>query len=166
MRQSGTYARGTVVSAQKSRMEIEGVLMKYGATAFAYAHRDTDAVIGFRAHNRSIRIAVPMPSLDEFIKLPPDRWGYSYKRKPEAAAVARDAEERRRWRALLLAVKAKLEVVASGISTFEDEFLPYTVMPDGRTVAEHVQVKVTEAYVNGCMGAAPLLLLGDGKVTA
>jgi hypothetical protein len=45
---------------------------------------------------------------------------------------------RQRWRALALVVKAKLEAVQSGIATFEDEFLAYTMLPerrDGQPVA-------------------------------
>ena len=37
---------------------------------------------------------------------------------------------------LLLVIKAKLEAVASGISTIEKEFLADIVMPDGSTVNE------------------------------
>lgn len=46
---------------------------------------------------------------------------------------------RQRWRALALLVKALLESVESDIVTFEQAFLPYTVVPGtGMTVAEHI----------------------------
>jgi len=67
--------------------------------------------------------------------------------------VAHQQEVRRRWRALALAVKAKLEVVASGIVGFDSEFMPYIVMPDGKTVAEHVSPSIAEAYAGGKMKA-------------
>ena len=38
---------------------------------------------------------------------------------------------RQRWRALLLIIRAKLEAVASGITTLENEFLANIVLPDG-----------------------------------
>ena len=41
---------------------------------------------------------------------------------------------RQRWRALNLAIKAKLEAVESGIVTFDQEFLAHIVGPSGQTV--------------------------------
>jgi hypothetical protein len=35
----------------------------------------------------------------------------------------------RRWRALLLMIKAKVEAVESGVVTFEDEWLAHFVLP-------------------------------------
>jgi len=53
---------------------------------------------------------------------------------------------RARWRALLLCIKAKLEAIESGITEFEDEFLPYIVLPDGRTAAEWLRPQIAIAY--------------------
>jgi hypothetical protein len=50
-----------------------------------------------------------------------------------------------------LAVKAKLEVVESGISTFEDEFMPHIVLPSGQTVSEWMGPQITAAYLSGLM---------------
>ena len=58
---------------------------------------------------------------------------------------------RQRWRALALVIKAKLEAVESGITTFEDEFLAHIVMPDGQTVATHIKPRIAEAYEGGRM---------------
>jgi hypothetical protein len=38
----------------------------------------------------------------------------------------------------VLSIKAKLEAVETGIESFEIAFMPYVVLPDGKTVAEHV----------------------------
>jgi len=54
-----------------------------------------------------------------------------------------------------LVIKAKLEAVESGISVFEDEFMANIVMPDGRTVSEHVRPRIATAYESGEM--PPLL---------
>ena len=40
---------------------------------------------------------------------------------------------RQRWRALALCIKAKLEAVECGITSFEEEFLAHVVMPNGQT---------------------------------
>ena len=50
-----------------------------------------------------------------------------------------------------LAIKAKLEAVESGISTIEKEFLPFVVMPDGRTVSDHLLPNLKKYVVEGKM---------------
>jgi len=65
---------------------------------------------------------------------------------------------RQKWRALSLVVKAKLEAVESGITTFEDEFLAHIVLPNGQTVGEQALPRVREAYATG--GNVPLLTFG------
>jgi hypothetical protein len=40
-------------------------------------------------------------------------------------------EQRRTGRAMLLIIKAKLEAIRSAVATLQDDFLPYTVKPDG-----------------------------------
>ena len=97
---------------------------------------------------------LPAPGDDEF------QWTPTRKeRKPDAAAAAYEAEIRRRWRALALAIKAKLEAVATGIASFEDEFLAYTVLPDNTTVGQHVQAEIEAAWK---AGHAPARLLQIG----
>ena len=61
-----------------------------------------------------------------------------------------------RWRALLLVVKAKLEAVEAEIATFEEEFLPHIVLPNGRTVGEMALPEIERAYQGG---RTPALLL-------
>lgn len=51
----------------------------------------------------------------------------------EMEVPASDQAARQRWRALLLCLKAKLEAVECGITTFEEEFMAHIVMPDGST---------------------------------
>lgn len=53
-----SYAQGTVVSPEKSRAEIEGLLRKYGADQFVSGWGDNRAVIGFRASGRFVRFTL------------------------------------------------------------------------------------------------------------
>lgn len=46
------YAQDTSVSVERSRAEIETILAKYGAKAFAYMTSETHAVIGFQGWRR------------------------------------------------------------------------------------------------------------------
>lgn len=147
------YAEQTGVPAEKSRAEIERVLSRYGADAFAYAQQTTaegaEARVQFRAHGRWVRFDLPLPHPDdeEFKRTPRRRTV----RSPEERRRVYDQEIRRRWRALALAVKAKLEAVQTGITTFESEFLAHIVLPDGQTVGQYVQPQVEAAYTSGKM---------------
>jgi len=146
----GKYAEGTSVTPQRSQAEIQEMLSRYGANAFMGAfERDEDgekAMIAFRAHGRTIRFVLPMPEPNdpEFTRTPSGRV------RPDPEPAYR-AEIRRRWRALTLAIKAKLEAVETGIASFEDEFLAYTVLPDNTTVAETLQPRLTAAITQGTM---------------
>ncbi len=56
---------------------------------------------------------------------------------------------RQRWRALALVIKAKLEAVASGIVTFDEEFYAHMILPDGRTVYQATVAAVEQAHASG-----------------
>lgn len=157
------YAKNTEVSVEKSQVEIKSIVTKYGATKFASMEEERRAAIMFEANNRRIRfiLMLPDPADEQFYRI-----ARRYERRSDNAARAKWQQAcRQRWRALALAIKAKLEAVESGIATFEEEFLPYTVMPDGMTVAEHALPAVAKAYLTGQM--PPLLPAiggtGEGK---
>jgi hypothetical protein len=138
------YAEGTSVAPEKSQQEIVTMLRRYGARKIATGWDDDRALVGFEAHERQIRFVLHLPPVANFTRTEAGRT-----RSSDAAATAREAEVRRRWRALNLAIKAKLEVVATGISEFESEFLAYVVLPDGRTVADHTRPAIQDAYATG-----------------
>jgi hypothetical protein len=74
---------------------------------------------------------------DLFTDQLPDRNDRRFTRltSKEAAQKAYDQVVRTAWRELYLLIKAKLVAVESKHITIKDEFLAYTVMPDGRTVS-------------------------------
>ena len=78
-------------------------------------------------------------------------------RAPAAAEKAWEQASRQRWRALALVIKAKLEAVAAGITTVEDEFLSHTVLPDGSTVGQWAAPQLALAYEQRTMPTALLL---------
>lgn len=149
------YAKETIVSADQSRLEIEKLLTRYGATAFMYAWEEKKARIQFRAKGRYIRFDLPLP----------DRYAQEFTHTAErqilrsfaASEKAFDQAVRSRWRALLLVIKAKMEAVEVGIVTFEDEFLAHTVLPDNSTAGEWMKPQIKLAYDRGEM---PLMLSG------
>lgn len=125
------YAENTRVPVQQSKGEIERTLRKYGADGFGYMTQGGRSVVAFEAHGRRIKFELPNPeaSLRSL--------GKGSGRALTDESISR--EERRLWRSLANAIKSKLDVVASGISTFEREMLPYTVLGDGRTFSELVE---------------------------
>lgn len=150
------YAEGTEVSVDRSQTELRTVLRKYGADGLAIAEMPQRAVVEFMANARRIRFSIGMPTGEER-NLRVTKGGVQRTAAQLKNAIA--AEERRRWRALVFVVKAKLEAVESGIVTFEDEFLAQTVLPDNSTVAESIQPGIERAYVEGHV--RPLLELGS-----
>lgn len=136
------YAAETSVPVEKSRAEIEKILMRYGATSFAYFTSADRASIAFEARDRRIVFNLPMPSraLKEFTH------HSRGPRTPVAALAAWEQACRQRWRALALAIKAKLEAVDVGITTFEDEFLAHIMLPNGDTVGSWMKPQIALAY--------------------
>ena len=129
---AGKYASKTSVPVDRTRNEIESTLTKYGAAQFGFVN-DTasgSSAIEFVARNRRMRFVLPMPE-----------------RKSATNETAWCQLQRQRWRALLLAIKAKLEAVECGISTFESEFLANIVDPlTNRTVGDVMLPQIAESY--------------------
>lgn len=146
------FAEGTSVSVEKSRAEIEGLIVRYGATHTAFMNAPGRAVICFEAKARRIMFELPLPDRAEKRF---QRDGRGTTRSGDKVTEAWEQACRQRWRALALVIKAKLEAVESGITAFEDEFLAHIVMPDGQTVATHVKPTIAKAYEQGSM--VPLL---------
>lgn len=135
------YAEGTTVSAAKTQGEIAQLVERYGATQFSSGWQDDKAAISFAANGRLVRFIIVLPSLDyirKTMKLPRGMWGRD-SIKTETVAKCRDAEVKRLWRCLLLAIKAKLEVVSSGIATFDEEFLAHIVTANKMTIYERLK---------------------------
>lgn len=150
------FAASTSVPVEKTRAEIEGLIVRYGATHTAFMNAPDRAIICFEAKGRRIMFELPLPEREreEFTTFRHSS-GKRMPRTETAAAAAWEQACRQRWRALALVIKAKLEAVESGISLFEDEFLANIVMPDGQTVASHVKPVIASAYESGTM--TPLL---------
>ena len=105
------YAEGTKVEVSQSRNEIERLVAKHGATKFASGWAEDFALIEFVCEGRRVRFRLPIGDCDE-------------------------RETRRRWRSLLLAIKSKLEVVNTGIESFDEAFLSHIVTTADVTVSE------------------------------
>jgi hypothetical protein len=155
------YAVQTSVAVERSKADIERLLVRYGADHFASGWRGDLATVGFRVKERLVRFDLPLPKKAEKRFTHHKARGYSdpRPRSPEAALKEWEQACRSAWRALALVIKAKLEAVDTGITTFESEFLAHIVLPGGRTVGDAIAPEIALAYSRG---KVPQLLLGAG----
>lgn len=132
------FAEGTEVSTERSRAEIDQLLIRYGATSFMYGMNSQASMIAFEMNGRRIKFVVPMPdrTAQEFTMGVHPQSHKPAKLTPEKAAQKYEQATRQKWRSLALCIKAKLESVESKIETFEEAFMPHVVMSDGRTIGE------------------------------
>lgn len=151
-----TYAQGTTVPISKSKQEIEELLTKRKAKNFAAGSKDGTAIIAFELDKRHIRICFPLPDIDAPEFAVTVRYRKEAPSSPELKAKLHEAECRRRWRAVLLIVRAKLEAIESKIGTLESEFLANIVVPGGKTFGEFVGPQLQAAYERG-VSMPPLL---------
>lgn len=138
----GLYGSRTKVSPEESRTEIEAMLRRYGADSFGYAtdSRTNTARIDFTYRDRPIRfiLNLPDPQAPEFTRRETPR--------------SRDCAIRQLWRALVLLIRAKLEAIESGITSFEGAFLADMVLPSGQTFAQWAEPALLSSS-----GTLPLL---------
>lgn len=143
------YAAETTVPVEKTRAEIESTCTRYGASSFSsgWDNGIKAAAVMFQMKGRTLRFVLPLPDKSEK-RFTHGRIGHSAMIRPfppDRATKNWEQACRQKWRALLLAIKAKLEAVESQISTFDSEFMSYIVLPDGHTIGERMLPKIAEA---------------------
>lgn len=148
-----SYAEGTTVPIERSKAEVEQLLRKAGAREFISGWDEEAGLsrVQCRLRGYYIRFDVRAPKKADFEQTPG-----GLKRNDKQLRQALDNEERRRWRALCLIVKAKLELVDARESTIDREFLADIMLPDGRTVAQVLVPQLAATYEQGTM---PRMLL-------
>lgn len=146
---SGKFAADTSVSVERTRAEIERLIIKYGATSTAFFNGPTEAMIAFEASERRILFRLPLPGREEPRFTTYQRGTTTYQRTAEAAFAQWEQACRQRWRALALVIKAKLEAVESGITTFDQEFYAHIVLPNGISIYDATKAGVALAYSSG-----------------
>ena len=139
----GRYAEGTSVAVATSRGEITGILAKHGCDRMAWATAPEGDMLQFTLEGRLFRFTIAKPGWEDIA-------GRFVNQRNEAQRrSAVDAEWRRRWRAHVLLIKAKLEFIEGGETSIEREFLPYAVLASGQTLGEYVEA-----------GGVPMLTAG------
>jgi hypothetical protein len=127
------YAQGTKVTVEASLQELKRLLKKHGATSIGTYEDDAQSVITFTINGLTIKQSVLSPDAQDY------RWTASgTMRSDMGQRDAIDAELRRRWRVLVIYLKAKLTAIDEGITTIEREFLADVTRYDGSTVGEAI----------------------------
>lgn len=153
----GKYAANTEVSVDRSQAEIQTIIRKYGAERFMSGWEEKGAFVVFQKNGKMIRFFLPLPDRNDPQFCDYMQGSVKYSRKEEQAEKLWEQACRQRWRALALAIKAKMETVECGIATFENEFLAYIVVgPQGQTVGDQLAPQLDAAIRSGRM---PQLLL-------
>ncbi len=153
------YAAQTTVSADKTEQEMKALLKKHGADGRVIGEHGGRLVIEFGLHGRHIRFETRIPDLDDTRYLH-DEGNYKYKERP--ASLRRtmwEADERQRWRSLLLRIKARLEELADRAEMQDEEpgtvdlgalttevFTAQLVLPNNQTVLDWAAPQIDEAY--------------------
>jgi site-specific DNA-cytosine methylase len=154
------FAQDTTVPAEKSRAELDAILGRNGASQRGIMHDEAQglAIVVFALEGRQYRLSVPMPerAWPEPDDEPSGWWKWPVEKRETWVRARHEQAMRQRWRALLLLVKAKLEIVAMGVSSFEREFLADLVLPDGHTAHETIGPYMAALVQNGYQ--APLAL--------
>lgn len=132
-----SFAAKTKVPVEKTRLEIERLVKKYGAKGFVSGWQGQNARIEFLCADRHIRLSVLVPPIER--------------------------EAQQKWRTLLLLVKAKLAGVDAKIVTFEQAFVGDIVMPDGKTVYERIREPIKLEYDG--RPNVPLLGMDHGRTS-
>lgn len=137
------YAEATDVPVEKTRAELEGYLLRRGANRFGYEMDEKGSTISFLMKDRKVVFILPLPNRGDKAFTHDGR--STRKVLGEAQQYARWEQAcRSRWRALFLCVKAKIEAVEVGITSFDQEFMAHFVMANGRTIGETLIPKMAQ----------------------
>lgn len=146
------FAEGTDVSVERSQAELAGILRKAGVLRQAWASEPEGDTLQFELAGHSYRIRIVRPDAEALH----DQWRADDATPSQLKYLPTDtqvqAEWRRRWRATVLLLKAKLEYAEGDESSVIRELMPYALLKDGRTLEESIAA-----------GGVPLLVAGGGR---
>lgn len=159
-----TFAVKTSVPVAKTRLEVEKLLVTHKAYQHATMMDEIAGVahvaftMGTGPQLRQVKITLPLPKRESFAR---------QHRRGRGMVLVSDAQRdkdyeqacRSKWRMLLLVLKANLEAIEAGVTTFEKAFFAFIRLPSGETVHEAIAPKLAQAYETGQVPP----LLGTGS---
>lgn len=141
-----SYAAGTNVSVDRSLSEVQRLLERFGCDQFGFAQEKSSTtarrtLLMFRWGGYAFKLDVPLP--DPASKM----FTHTPKGQRRTQIQAMDHFERevcRRYRVLVLWVKAQLEAISLGVVRMEEAFLNWIMIPGGKTVGDEVRARLPE----------------------
>lgn len=120
-----------------------------GVRRLIYAHRGTGLMLLSQPPREGFEAMVTMDNQPYHIRVMAtckttfkDRYGWLLKDK--ALAKAKEQEEKRVWRVLYWHLKAMFEAADAGVIDIRDIIMPYVVLRDGLTLADHIKPKMAD----------------------
>jgi hypothetical protein len=130
-----------------------------------YAHQGTGVMLLSHPPREGFEAMVTMSGQAYHIRVmatcqPVSKTAKNGYRQKVAAVYAKDVEqeERRVWRVLYWHLKAMFEAADAGVIDIRDIIMPYVVLRDGRTLADHIKPQMETL-----MTADPARLLSAGR---
>ncbi len=151
------YACGTEVSVDQSQGEIKRVLLRHGADKITFGEWAAEgiALVQFEYKTWACQVRVHLPKIQEkrFQLTKARQW----KRTPDQTLALWHAECRRKWRVLLLLIKAKFEAIEEGVVSPDEALLSWLLLPSGSTVGDAAKGNIDKLMSGANAGQ---LLLG------
>ena len=151
---------GKEVAISKSQEGIRRLLLDNGATGIAFVTQSDPCSEGFEAMvpingtTYRIRIVAAIKKIENNSRAVWRNGSYHAKKTD---AQVQENELRRVWRVLFYHLKSVYEAANSGVMEFREMMLPYVVVKDGRTMAQHILPEIDKA-----IEGRPERLLGAG----
>ncbi len=123
------YAERTSVSPDRSEAEIRALAKRYNVAGFVTGWMGQTHRVEFELSGRRLRFTLTIPPQDT-----------------RTTKVAYDQDVRRRWRLLVLKIKATFEAVLEDGESVEEAALGHIVLPNNQTLAEWSGPQIDEAY--------------------
>jgi len=145
------YASATGVSVDRSKAEMEKLLLRYGADQFMSGTdmSNARAVVSFRYSGLPVRVSLSLPNPEDkaFRETPSGR------RRRDEQSARREWEKacRQQWRVLRLLIQAQLEAIENKIVKPHEAFLPWIMLPNRKTVGEMYEAEILPALESGRM---------------
>lgn len=138
------YAKGTTVEVSSSQQEIARTLARYKIETYSFGQSPGQALVMFQVGLLPVRISIPLPARPNAARILNKGTGRYVLAEPRWEQEVREA-----WRALLLLIKGNLEAVERGITTPQQAFMAYLVLPGGSTLGDAVLPQYHQALKTG-----------------
>lgn len=131
----------TKVPLAQSQESIRRLIYSHNGTGVSFMSHPPregfEALVTLGKEPYHIRVMATCNEIDELNSV-------GKRRSKDTLQNLREQEVRRVWRVLFFHLKAMFDAVDSGVIAISDVIMPYIVLPDNRTISEHVVPRLKE----------------------